>query len=423
MRLFSIAPLLVGLVSVPLVAAAAWPMSFDFRPVPARTATAVNASDNYSEERGFGFEPAAPGAADGSGNFKAGALPFQFSVALPEGNYDVAVTLGDPATDSTTTVKSESRRLMLENVAVPKGATATRVFTVNIRNAKIAGGGVVRLKARETNCLHWDGRLTLEFGGARPSLAAIAITPATNAPTLFLLGDSTVTDQPREPFNSWGQMLPRFFKPGIAVANHAESGESLRSSLGARRLEKVLTQIRPGDHVLIQFGHNDQKEKGESVGAFTTYAADLKRYADEVRKRGGLPVLVTPVARRNFNTEGVLVNNLGDYPEAVRRVAREESLPLIDLHAMSRIFYAAMESNGKDHSRKAFAPGDNTHHNNYGSYQLAKCVVEGIKAAKLELVKHLVADVASYDPARPDPVESFKVPASAVAPAARPDGN
>ena len=82
-------------------------------------------------------------------------------------------------------------------------------------------------------------------------------------PTIFLLGDSTVCDQPLEPYASWGQMLTRFFGLGVAIANHAESGESLRSSLGAKRLDKILSLIKPGDYLLIQYAHNDEKEKGE----------------------------------------------------------------------------------------------------------------------------------------------------------------
>ncbi len=419
-------PLLISsicLALAPLSHAADGFKAFSFRAIPGGAATAVRPDAVYSEASGFGFEPATAGSADGSANFTSNPKPFLFSVALPEGNYHVDVTFGDAADASVTTVKAECRRLMLENVAVAKGASITRSFTVNIRTPAIAGGDPVKLKPREKDSLHWDNRLTLEFSGARPAVQSLTIAPATNAVTLFLLGDSTVTDQPREPFNSWGQMLTQFFKPGLAVANYAESGESLRSSRGARRLAKVLSVIRPGDVAFIQFGHNDQKEKGEGIGAFTSYKTDLKHYVAELRKRGGQPVPVTSVQRRNFNAEGRIVSNLGDYPEAVRQVAREESVPLIDLHAMSKPLYEALEAHGKDYSKKAFAPGDNTHHNNYGSYQLAKCIVEGIKAAKLDVAKFLVDDFAAFDPAKPDPVDGFKVPTSPVATALKLDGN
>src|SRR5262249_61144578 len=109
-----------------------------------------------------------------------------------------------------------------------------------------------------------------------------------------------------------------FFMTGVAVANHAESGESLRSSLGARRLDKVLSLIKPGDYLFIQYGHNDQKEKGEGVGAFTTYKADLKMFVAEARRRGATPVLVTSVNRRNFTGQRKDYSTLSEYPEAAR---------------------------------------------------------------------------------------------------------
>src|SRR5205823_802516 len=105
----------------------------------------------------------------------------------------------------------------------------------------------------------------------------------------------------------------------------------------------------------IQFGHNDQKERGEGVGAFTTYTQSLKHYADEARQHGATPVLITPVNRRTFDAKGQITNSLGDYPEAVRRAAKELNAPLIDLNAMSKPFYEAL---GPEGSKKAFV--DNT---------------------------------------------------------------
>jgi lysophospholipase L1-like esterase len=106
-------------------------------------------------------------------------------------------------------------------------------------------------------------------------------------PTLYIAGDSTSTDQPREPFNSWGQVITVFFRPEIAVANHGESGESLRGFVGERRLAKLISAIKPGDWLVIQMGHNDQKERGEGVGAFTTYKQSLKEFIHQAREHGG----------------------------------------------------------------------------------------------------------------------------------------
>src|SRR5262249_57366139 len=114
------------------------------------------------------------------------------------------------------------------------------------------------------------------------------------------------------------------------------------SWLGARRLDKVLSLLKPGDYLFIQYGHNDQKEKGEGVGAFTTYKADLKTFVVEARKRGATPVLVTSVNRRNFNEQGKVYSTLGDYPEAARQAAKEEKGALIDLNARRKGFFETL---------------------------------------------------------------------------------
>lgn len=382
----------------------------------------------YTKELGYGFEPGAQVVCEDRGgdalrgDFCTSSAPFYFSVALPEGNYDVTVTFGERAGESVSTVKAELRRLMLEEVRTARGRSETRTFTVNVRTPQIANGTQVKLKDRERTmeAWAWDEKLTLEFNNARPVVAAIEIKRNDKAPTLFLLGDSTVCDQPREPYNSWGQMLTRFFKNGLAVANHAESGESLRSSAGARRLDKVLSLIKPGDYLFIQFGHNDEKEKGEGVGAFTTYKASLTHYTEEARKRGATVVLITPMQRRTFDAAGKITDSHGDYDDAVRQAAKELNAPLIDLHAMSKPFYEAL---GPEESKQAFAPNDGTHHNNYGSYQLARAVVEGIRSNRLPLVKYLTDDLRPFDPAHPDPLASFKLPPSPLATETKPLGN
>ncbi len=401
-------------------------LKFSFAPGKAEPGyPQVPADTAYTKECGYGFDLGSKvEAIDRGGDdairsgFCTSAKPFFFSVALPEGNYNVTVTLGDLKGESTTTVKAETRRLMLEKVQTATGKFETRTFTVNIRTPKITGGGQVKLKDREQGVLHWDDKLTLEFNNTRPCLCALEIVKVENAVTVYIVGDSTVTDQPKEPWNSWGQMLPRFFKPGVAIANHAESGESLKSSRGAKRLDKVLSTMKEGDYLFIQFGHNDMKERGEGVGAFTTYKASLKEYVTEARKHGGIPVLVTPMHRKSLDGSGKITNTLGDYPEAVRQAAKEEEVSLIDLNAMSKILYEAL---GPKDIGKAFQDG--THHNNYGSFELARCVVEGIKQNKLDLAKLLADDVQPFDPSKPDSVDDFKVPASPQSTTGKPDGN
>jgi lysophospholipase L1-like esterase len=366
----------------------------------------------YSDSAGFGLE-------QGSSVAKA---PFYFSwKATAEGNYRVTVTLGDPTAETVTTVKAELRRLMLERVRTKPGETVQRTFLVNVRWPEIAGGGVVRLKDREKNmeAWAWDHKLTLEFTDSHPGVRAIDIAKADDVPTLFIVGDSTSTDQPREPFNSWGQMLTRFFEPRIAVANHGESGESLRGFVSERRWDKVMSVIRRGDWMLIQMGHNDQKERGEGVGAFTTYQSSLERMIAEAKAHGATPVLVTPMNRLTFDDAGKITNSLGDYPEAVRRAAEKTGTAVIDLNAMSKPFYEAM---GPVDGHRAFAGKDTTHHSDYGSYELAKCIAQALRDQKIGLANYLVK-MAAFDPAHPDAFEKFDVPAEPLTTVVRPLGD
>ena len=372
----------------------------------------------YSEERGYGWLPATETAlvahgSDGlaADSFITGDGPFLFSIAVPEGNYRVTVTLGDPAGASCTTVKAESRRLMLENIRTGPGERVTHRFTVNVRTPAIPGGGTVRLKEREHPCLHWDNKLTIEFNGSRPCIAAMVIAPAPDAITVYLAGDSTVTDQPHEPWNSWGQMLPRFFESDVAVANHAESGESIRSSLGARRFDKIFSTLRAGDYLFLQFGHNDMKDR--ATDALETYRGNLVKLVRRTREQGGTPVLITSMERK----AGVERDTLGDYPRVVREVAEAEKAALIDLHAMSKALYLGLGSRLDD----AFQDG--THHNNFGSYLLARCVVEGIRGSGLDLADHLTTDLPPFDPVHPEPPETFAVPPSPAMDLRKPDGN
>ena len=325
-----------------------------------------------------------------------------------------------PVPESGTTVKAELRRLMLERVRLAPGKFETQSFIVNVRAPHIAGGGEVRLKDREktSEARAWDNRITLEFSDAHPAVCAVEIEKADAIPTIFIAGDSTSTDQPVEPYNSWGQMLTRFFKPDIAVANHGESGEFLRSFIGELRLAKLMSVIKPGDYLFIQMGHNDQKEKGEGIGAFTSYKTDLKKFVAEARRHDAIPVLITSVNRLTFDTAGKITNSLGDYPEAVRQTAKEENVTLIDLNAMSKLFYEAL---GPTDAHVAFAGKDTTHHSDYGSYELAKCIVEGIRQSKLPLVKYLF-DTPPFDPAHPDPFARFDLPPDPAAPPQRPYG-
>ena len=378
----------------------------------------------YSEATGMGYD---------HGTTPRGNMPFFFSVRVPEGNYRVRLTLGDPNGASSTTVKAESRRLMVERVDTPRGEVSTRSFVVNIRTSALPDGGKVRLRPREIGHLNWDEKLTLEFSGSRPRIQTVELVRDDAVPTLFIAGDSTVTDDRNEPWSAWGQMLPRFFNDSIAVANHAESGESLKSFIGEKRLEKVLSQMKPGDYFFIQFGHNDQKETGEGIGPYTSFKTTLRQFVAEARKKGAHPVLVTSMFRRRFDESGKIIDTMAQYPDAVRQTAAEENVPLIDLNEMSRRLFEAM---GPEGSKRAFVhypagtfPGqteelkDDSHFSTYGAYQLAKCIVEGIKKEVPALAACLAPNLQPFDPATPEPADEWRLPPSPAANTLRPDGD
>ena len=424
------------------------PMRFDFghgKLMPGYTK--VTTDTKYSDETGYGFDKYSTDlqAADGQTknalltDYITSAKPFYFSVSLPDGNYDVKVIMGDALGTSAATVRAECRRLMIYNAATGKGKFATLNFTVHvkdslIRNQKNEVVSKVRIKEREVGYLHWDNKLTLEFNGAAPKICAVEITPNKTATTVFLAGNSTVVDQDKEPWAAWGQMIPSFFQAKkIAIANYAESGEALNSFRSAKRLEKILSLMKKGDYLFIEFGHNDMKQKGEGVGAFTSYKNELLRYIADVKAKGGIPVVVTSMHRRSFDSTGHIINTFGDYPEAARQAARETNTSLIDLNAMSKILYEAW---GPAQSIKAFVhypantfPGqdkkleDNTHFNTYGAWQLAKCIVNGIKEAKLGIAASLRKDLTPFNPAHPDPVEKWDWPMGAYVTGMKPDGN
>ncbi|MCX6367915.1 MAG: rhamnogalacturonan acetylesterase [Armatimonadetes bacterium] len=334
----------------------------------------------------------------------------QFSVPVPEGNYDVALTLAGPCE---ATVKTEARRLLLEPTMLRAGESRTILWTINVRRPQLAlsRGELVRLKKDELGHLDWDEQLSFEFHCPPECLKTLRIEPNAKASTVYIAGDSTVTDQGKAPFAAWGQLLPRFFQPGIAIANHAESGESLKSFVAERRLAKIESTIRKGDYLFIQFTHNDQKPGANFVEPFTSYQDELRHFASVARKVGATPVFVTSMYRRRFDEQGKLINTLGDYPEAMRQLAKTESVALLDLNALSKTLFEAL---GPEVSKKAFVHTgsikDDTHFSTYGAWLLAQCVVESLRTSHLPLKRFLAPKLAPFDPKKPPTPKSWRLP-------------
>jgi len=349
--------------------------------------------------------------------------PFFFSIAVPEGSYRVQVLLGGAA-DAVVTVRAEARRLMLEKVAVKANQAVARAFDVNVRVADFKNPdgtpNKVHLKPREFGNLNWDNKLTIEFNGTNPSFHGITIVPLVGIhtePVVYLAGDSTMVDQDSTPWASWGQQLPRFFMPGVVIANNAESGETSASFLSEQRFAKVLSTIKTGDFFIMQFNHNDQKPGAVPLDRYKQILTD---FVTQVRAKGGVPVIVTAQHRRSFDDSGHITNSLGDYPQAARDVAAANHVPLIDLTAMSKVLFEAM---GPEGTKNAFMyypantfPGqtntyaDNTHFNSYGAYELARCIVKGIREQKLAFSLSIDPTVPEFDPSKPDPFDTFSLP-------------
>ena len=363
---------------------------------------------------------------------KVSQQPFNFSVAVPDGNYRVTVTLGNKKKAGQTAVRAESRRHYVDEVVTKKGKFATVEFIVNKHSPVIEGDVRVKLKPREVDYKNWDDSLNLSFFGLTPAVQRIHIEPITNVTTIFLCGNSTVVDQEDEPWASWGQMITRWFGPQVAIANFAESGLSCTTFLAQLRLDKILSQLKKGDYVMVEFGHNDEKEKKVGDGAWYSYSRNLKIFADRVKAAGGNIIFCTPTARRFFK-DGRIENTHGDYPEAMKTVAGREQVPVIDLTRMSTTFY---ETLGEEGSKKALvhypantfpnqekALADNTHFNPYGAWEIAKMVVMGLKQIQSPLASYLRPEWQDFDPARPDDPDQFVWQMSSGSNLTKPDGN
>jgi lysophospholipase L1-like esterase len=405
-----------------LAAAQGVDLKYSFDPTAPSGYTKVAATDVYTPEKGYGFdlESKVKTVASGNGGYttRDNSKGFFFSAKLPEGAYEVTVTLGDPSGDSTTTVKSETRRLMLESLHTSGGKLETKSFLVHVRRPEYPGGSVA-FKDREKlpilyvtwddsklipfTELDWDEKLTLAFTGEKPALVSLRIATAPPHTTVYLVGDSTMTDQMMEPFAAWGQMFPRFFKEPVLIANYAECGESAASFISERRWPKLMSEIHAGDFVLVQFGIND-------IGLAEQRIRDLfGQYISDTKAKGATPVLVT--------SQNLERRQIGNYAEVMRKIAAEQNVPLIDLNAMSVKLFAAM---GAETTHKAFIDG--THHSAYGAYELAKCVVQGAIDAKLPFAEHVVDDWKTFDPSKPDDIASFKMPEDPQLDPARPGG-
>ncbi|QQQ30419.1 rhamnogalacturonan acetylesterase [Chryseobacterium indoltheticum] len=402
----------------------------------------ISSNSKFDKKIGYGFmDISGLKSVDNGGNALTGDFitsdkPFYFSVAIPEGNYNIQLNLGDSKGNSETTVRVENRRLMLNDVKTKQGGIVEKQITVHVKDSIIRNQngieiGIVKLKPRERKYLHWDNLLTIEFNDKAPKVCSVVIQSNKTAKTIFITGDSTVVDAQYEPWASWGQMLPYFFVPNkVVIANYAESGETLKAFEDRHRIDKIWNKIKPGDYLIIQFGHNDQKYGNSTKSG---YRKRLKEWILKAKQLGAIPVLVTSMNRRVFDKNNKIVNTLDDFPDAMREIAKEENVYLINLNASSKTLFEAM---GPEAAKKAFvyypansypnqatALADDTHFNTYGAYELAKCVVKSIVDENLPLKKYISKNYKNFNPNKPDDVEKFHWPESIFMETLKPDGN
>ncbi|MCR5414429.1 MAG: hypothetical protein K6F50_06855 [Kiritimatiellae bacterium] len=329
-----------------------------------------------------------------------GYRAFSGARKLEIGNYDVKVTFGGDSA-STNWVKFAGRRLLFDNVVTRPGERRVEEATVRVP------GPYVTAKSRAND----NRELKVEVFTTSPNPPQVEFAPSHDSPTLYLMGDSTTTDQRFEPWGSWGQIAPAFFRKGLAVSNFARSGLAMCTAESEGRVERLLEHLRAGDFVLIQFGHNDQKRKGEEPE--NGYARRLGEWTGLIEAKGAKVVVATPIERRRFKGGVQQPRTLADYSSAARAFASSRNLPLVDMNEKSYAMMGAAGEEGSTRFQCWYAEGeypgadrtinDNTHHSVYGAYEMARIEAAEIFRLVPELGEFVRENRRSFDPLSPDP--------------------
>ena len=386
------------------MAEAAENYKFDFGEGPVAAGyTQVKANTKYSDSQGFGFESGTVSSVDRlwdddlTTDFLTAKGDMVFSVALPQGNYEVTFILGDGENESETTVWAENRKLMLDRITLAGGVFSRQTVSLRRMETRSMDGSVtMSIKDREKDYRTWDKKLTFVISGKAPAVAGIEIKRNDNVTTLWLCGNSTVVDQMTAPWAGWGQMAPGFFKSSLAIANYAESGLTASGFYSMKRLAKILAEVKKGDFVTVQFAHNDQKNQND----VNNYEATLTKYANEIKAKGATPLFVTSTARQNETDPKTAVGGL---PERMRALGKKLGVTVLDLNQHSITLGKAL--GGNKEKMYMYTASDKTHFCEYGAYELARANIEEIKAKVPELAKHLRDDHEAFDSSKPDPLD------------------
>lgn len=296
-------------------------------------------------------------------------IPLSFKVDVPrQGNYKVTVTICSKEPLKDVLIYTGRRRLGYRG-DIPAG-TFTHTMTVNVCD----------IIPRGQTSLFVDKTLDITVLADKPRISSVTVEE-TLCPTIYIAGDSTVTDQsadypyaPGTSYSGWGQMISAYFREGIAVSNHAHSGLTTESFREEGHYAIIDEYGRPGDFFFYQFGHNDQKL--DNLKARDGYFANLTRYIMECREKGAYPVLVTPIARNTWKgNDGSYNDLLSEYAEVCKEIGAAIEVPVLDLHGLSMDFVV---KHGLEGSKPYYFPNDYTHSNDYGAYYMAGIVAREI---------------------------------------------
>lgn len=289
-------------------------------------------------------------------------VPVIFRADVPlQGNYLVKIQAENDGSEAI--IFTERRRLSYYGFF--KGEE-TFTFAVNVCD----------VIPRDHTEVYEDKSLDVAWIGSGLKIKSLEITGA-DIPTIYIAGDSTVTDQPADypyspgtSYSGWGQMLSAFVSDKAAVSNHSHSGLTTETFRNEGHYAIVEKYIKAGDFLLMQFGHNDQKLA--HLKEDTGYRENFRRYVDEARRKGAYPIIVTSLSRNTWFNNGESYNDLLQaYAKECFRLGEELSVPVVDLHGFSMDL---IKENGLEESKKFFFPGDLTHTNDYGAYLMASYV-------------------------------------------------
>lgn len=304
---------------------------------------------------------------------EARKIPLIFKTDVPaQGNYEVTVIIKAAERMEDIMIFSGRRKLVFKG-DIEAGTLWKYTFVENTCDFIPRGKTEV----------YEDKSLDITVIADKPRLSGIEIKQEERYPTVFIAGDSTVTDQsaeypyaPGTSYCGWGQMLPAWLNGKVAVSNHAHSGLTTETFRTGGHYAVVLEYIKEGDFFLIQFGHNDQKN--EALRAEGGYRENLIQYIDEIRAKGAYPVLVTSLARNTWTENRIYNDLLKEYAEACIRVGKETKVPVLDLHGVSMGYIV---DTGMEEMERYFYPDDHSHPNDYGGYLMA-----GMVAREMERV-------------------------------------